>query len=93
MMQDAVLIHAHEIDAAKTAIANGVRNLVASGRVNNRDDVIRCLIGAGLDIAEMSEESITVCSPAKPEVTITLKGYLFSQRFQLNHSDDTGDLK
>lgn len=80
-MEDAALINAHEIEAAKTALANGVRNLVASGRVNNREDVIRSLIGAGLDIAEVSEESITVCAPEKPEVTITLKGYLFSQRF------------
>lgn len=92
-MENTALIPANKIDAAKTALTNGVRNLVASGRVNNREDVIRSLIGAGLDIADMSEESITVCSPAKPEVTITLKGYLFSQRFQLNKSNDTGDLK
>lgn len=92
-MENSALINAHEIEAAKTALANGVRNLVASGRVNNRDDVIRSLISADLDVADMSEESITVCSPEKPEVTITLEGYLFSQRFQLNHSNDTGDLK
>lgn len=92
-MENAALINAHEIEAAKTALANGVRNLVASGRVNNREGVIRSLISAGLDIADTSEESITVCSPEKPEVTITLEGYLFSQRFQLNHSDDTGNLK
>lgn len=92
-MEDIALMNAHKIEGAKTAIANAVRNLVASGRVNNRDDVIRSLIGAGLDLTEMTEESITVCSPDDPEVTLTLRGYLFSQRFQLSHSEDTSDLK
>lgn len=80
-MDDTKFIHAHEIDAAKAAIANGVRNLVASGRVNNREDVIRSLIGAGFDLTEVNEESITLCHPDEPEGTITLEGYLFSQRF------------
>lgn len=92
-MENIILMNAHEIEAAQAAILNGVRNLVTSGQVNNRDDVIRSLIGAGLNIADMSEESITVCSPDEPEVTLTLTGYLFSQRFQLNHSKDTNDLK
>lgn len=92
-MEDIALMNAHKIEGAKTAIANAVRNLVASGRGNNRDDVIRSLIGAGLDLTEMTEESITVCSPDEPEVTLTLRGYLFSQRFQLSHSEDMSDLK
>ena len=92
-MEDAVLMNSHEIEAAKTAIVNGVRNLVECGHINNRDDVIRCLIGAGFDLIEVTEDSISLCSPDEPEVTITLKGYLFSPRFQLNHSDDTGNLK
>lgn len=92
-METMILMNAHEIDAAKTALTNGVRNLVASGRVNSREDVIRSLIGAGFDLTEVREESITLCAPDEPEVTITLEGYLFSQRFQLNHADDTGDLK
>ncbi|MCE9871483.1 hypothetical protein SJZ84_21970 [Hafnia paralvei] len=92
-METMILINSHEIEAAKAAILNGMRNLVASGRVNNREDVIRSLIGAGFDLIEVSEESITLCAPDEPEVTITLEGYLFSQRFQLNYSDDTGDLK
>ena len=92
-METMILMNAHEIDAAKTALTNGVRNLVASGRVNSREDVIRSLIGAGLDLTEMTEESITACSPDEPEVTLTLRGYLFSQRFQLSHSEDMSDLK
>ncbi|WP_282808347.1 hypothetical protein [Hafnia alvei] len=91
-METMILINAHEIEAAKAAILNGMRNLVASGRVNNREDVIRSLIGAGFDLIEVSEESITLCHPDEPDVTLTLTGYLFSQRFQLNYSDDTGDL-
>nr|WP_279078651.1 hypothetical protein [Hafnia alvei] len=43
------------------------------------------LYGVGLDIAEVSELSITVCSSEKPDVTITQEGYLFSKLFQLNH--------
>lgn len=92
-MENIILMNANEIEAAKAAILNGVRNLVASGQVNNRDDVIRSLIGAGFDLTEVTEESITLCHPDDPEVTLTLRDYLFSQRFQLNHSDDTGNLK
>ncbi|WNN54769.1 hypothetical protein RIN66_21920 (plasmid) [Hafnia alvei] len=84
-MKDAEINHVHEIDAAKTAIANGVRNLMASGWVNNREGIIRSFMGVGLDMAEVSELSITVCSPEKPDITITQEGYLFSQLFQLNH--------
>lgn len=91
-MEEIILMNAHEIEAAKAAILNGVRNLVASGQVNNRDDVIRSLIGVGFDLTEVAEESITLCHPDEPDVTLTLTGYLFSQRFQLNHSDDTGNL-
>ena len=88
-MENAALINIHEIEAAKTAIVNGVRNLVECGHINNRDDVIRCLIGAGFDLTEVAVTSITLCHPDEPEVTITLEGYVFSQRFQLNHFDDT----
>lgn len=91
-MEYIILMNAHEIEAAKAAILNGVRNLVASGQVNNRDDVIRSLIGAGFGFTEVIEESITLCHPDEPDVTLTLTGYLFSQRFQLNYSDDTGNL-
>jgi len=40
-MKGAEINHVHEIDAAKTAIANGVLNLMESGWVNNREGIIR----------------------------------------------------
>lgn len=83
-MGDTVFMNSHEIEAAKVAILNGVRNLVECGQINNRDDVIRCLIGAGFDITEVAVASITLCHPDEPEVTINLEGYVFSHRFKLN---------
>ncbi|EWG67617.1 MULTISPECIES: hypothetical protein [unclassified Enterobacter] len=70
-------------DEAREIIKGTVKQLVGDGRVHSRDDIIRHLCGANFDITEVTEECITVCAPDEPDNTLTLSGWLFSDRFRL----------
>ncbi|TNL02323.1 hypothetical protein CYD30_27125 [Kosakonia cowanii] len=54
--------------------------------------MIRHLCGANFDITGVTEDSITVCAPDEPDNTVTLSGWLFSERFRPHLPGDGGQL-
>lgn len=71
-------------EEAREIIKGTVKQLVGDGRIHSRDDIIRHLCGANVDITDVREESITICAPDEPANTLILSGWLFSERFGLD---------
>ena len=70
-------------EAALEAINNGLLNLVQSGEVKSRDDVVKALTGAGFTVARQTKNSISIADPDGGK-NIRLKGALYEQNFRFS---------
>lgn len=95
-MSENTLTCRDENTEAVKVIKETAKDLVGRGIIHSRDDIIRHLFGANFDITGVTEDSITVCAPDEPDNTVTLSGWLFSERFRTGqdkrYSGDGGPL-
>ena len=66
---------------ASETITNGLLGLAEQGRINNRDDVVKTLEGAGFEIARTTGKSISIKDPDGGQ-NIRLKGMIYEQNFR-----------
>ena len=66
---------------ASETITNGLLGLAEQGRINNRDDVVKTLEGAGFEIARTTGKSISIKDPDGGQ-NIRLKGMIYEQDFR-----------
>ena len=69
-------------EAAK-AISEGISALIQSGDITNRDDVLKVLTGAGLEIARTTPTSISIKNPDGGR-NIRLKGAFYEQALRID---------
>jgi len=66
---------------ASETITNGLLGLADQGRINDRDDVVKTLEGAGFEIARTTNKSISIKDPEGGQ-NIRLKGMIYEQNFR-----------
>ena len=67
--------------AALKEINSNIEYMIQMGIIDNRDDVIQILEGAGLEIVRVTEKSISIKNPTDGKQNIRLKGAYYEQSF------------